>query len=532
MGCRKGVSPVYMRLRAGTGSWCRGTTCLLSVLLLVLQLALAGCESGGGDDGGGGGGGGGNQFAAVTANDLANRSFAFPTGLSQTLAARLGLQAGQAFTLQFGNFTGMTGPMTFEAGGQTATGTVTLGSCTFLFEQSGFRTGQGPQAGMQFLADPCEIEMNQRFLRLTDPQSRETVSSSPGTSLTRPNVAFVLTADSGDNVGSYSVVDLATRNVMRDIRRGGVHSDARARAFGGRVYVVNRLFADNIQIIDPQQGFLTPTNAQVSVGNGSNPQDIAFVSASKAYVSLLASPRLLILNPTTLATLGEVDVSSQLSPSERDASPEPGFMLVHNGLLYVVLQHLDNFTPVAPGEVVVIDPATDRIVTTIQLQTTNPFSELHFSPTLGSPPRGRILVSCVGNFGVNDGRIVAIDPTTNTIDQGISITEAGMQGDITEFAIVSSTKGFAIISSSTFVNSLVTFNPSTGQRLNTVFTLPSPAFAPHLAINSRNELYLAVTDTATTTPGLRVFDTVTDRDLIPGPLNVGQLPPIWVLFLE
>ena len=54
-----------------------------------------------------------------------------------------------------------------------------------------------------------------------------------------------------------------------------------------------------------------------------------------------------------------------------------------------------------------------------------------------------------------------------------------------------------------------------------------------MAINSRNELYVAVNDTTTTTPtGVRVFDTVTDRDLIPGPLNVGQLPPIWILFLE
>jgi hypothetical protein len=53
-----------------------------------------------------------------------------------------------------------------------------------------------------------------------------------------------------------------------------------------------------------------------------------------------------------------------------------------------------------------------------------------------------------------------------------------------------------------------------------------------MAINSRNELYVAVNDVTTTTPGVRVFDTVTDRDLIPGPLNVGQLPPVWVLFLE
>jgi len=52
-----------------------------------------------------------------------------------------------------------------------------------------------------------------------------------------------------------------------------------------------------------------------------------------------------------------------------------------------------------------------------------------------------------------------------------------------------------------------------------------------MAINSRNEVYVAVND-STTTSGVRVFDTVTDRDLIPGPLNVGQLPPSWVLFLE
>jgi hypothetical protein len=46
------------------------------------------------------------------------------------------------------------------------------------------------------------------------------------------------------------------------------------------------------------------------------------------------------------------------------------------------------------------------------------------------------------------------------------------------------------------------------------------------------QLYVAVNDATTTTPGVRVFDTVTDRDLIPGPLNVGQLPPARVLFLE
>ena len=95
---------------------------------------------------------------------------------------------------------------------------------------------------------------------------------------------------------------------------------------------------------------------------------------------------------------------------------------------------------------------------------------------------------------------------------------------------MSSTKAFAIVTDASFANSLVTFHPSTGQRLTTVLG-PLNAFIPHMAINSRNELYVAVNDVTTTTPGVRVFDTVTDSDLIPGPLNVGQLPPVWVLFL-
>jgi hypothetical protein len=345
------------------------------LMLLVLPLTLFGC--GGGDDNGTTSSSGGSQFAAATANDLANRSFTFPNGLSQTLAARYGLPAGQAFALQFGTFTGATAPLTLESAGQTATGTVLLGSCTFRFDQSGFRSGQGPQAGTQVVADPCEIEVNQRLLRLTDPPSRESITSSAATSLTSPNTAFVLTTDF--RTGSYSVVDLATRSVTKDIRPGGVHSDALARSFGGRVYVVNRLDADNIQIIDPQQGYTTPANAQVSVGNGTNPQDIAFVNA-KAYVSRLGrtAPLLLILNPTTLATLGEVDLRSLLKPNDLDGTPEPSFMLVNNGLLYVALQHLDElatlFPPLAPGKVAVIDPVTDSIVKVIQLPFMNPFS--------------------------------------------------------------------------------------------------------------------------------------------------------------
>jgi len=520
----------------GQESWGRRAVArLVALVVLVGTLAMLGCDGGGGD---------GNPAPApalpapvppastltdATAGDLANRVFVFPNGVGANLSATTGLPQGQVFILRFGSFSGTnTGPVTLESGGNTATGTVTIGSCTFRINQSTFPARQGPQAGTQAVADPCQIDRSNGSLRLVDPQSLESVTSSPSSASSTPNVAFVITTDF--ETGSYSVVDLATRNVTRDIRRGGVHSDATpARFLGGRIYVVNRFGADSIQIIDPQQGFLTPTNGELSVGNGTNPQDIAFANANKAYVSRLASPRLLIINPTTLTRLGELDLSSLVQPNDRDGSPDPTRMLVNNGLLYVALQHIDfttSFpsTKVAPGEVVVIDPATDRIVRVIQLNGTNPFSELQFSPTLN-----RILVSSVGNFGVFDGGIEDIDPVTNTVVPGFVITEAAMGGDITAFGIVSSTKGFAIVLGANFVNSLVTFNPSTGQRLQTVLVAPANAFFPHLAINSRNELYVSVSDQRT--PGLRVFNTVSDSELTTTTLNVG-LPPVFTLFIE
>jgi hypothetical protein len=73
-----------------------------------------------------------------------------------------------------------------------------------------------------------------------------------------------------------------------------------------------------------------------------------------------------------------VDLRSLLKPNDLVGTPEPSFMLVNNGLLYVALQHLDElatlFPPLAPGKVAVIDPVTDSIVKVIQLPFMNPFS--------------------------------------------------------------------------------------------------------------------------------------------------------------
>jgi Ca2+-binding RTX toxin-like protein len=288
---------------------------------------------------------------------------------------------------------------------------------------------------------------------------------------------------------------------------------------------VNRLGEDSIQVLDPQLGFITPTNGVLSVGNGTDAWDIVFVNTNKAYVSRLASPKLLIINPTTLQITGTIDLSSLVKPTDSDGSPGPAYMLMPKDLpsprVYLALQHQG-----APGEVVVIDPTTDEIVTVITLNGQNPISEFQFNSILN-----RILISSVGDFAVNDGGIEAINPDTNTVDPQFAVTEATMGGDIIAFVIVSRTKGFAIVSDATFANSLITFDPSSGERLNSLVG-PLNVIMAHLALNSRNEVYLAIIDTQIATSGLRIFDAVTDNEITTMPLNVGQFPPVFTVFVE
>ncbi len=97
--------------------------------------------------------------------------------------------------------------------------------------------------------------------------------------------------------------------------------------------------------------------------------------------------------------------------------------------------------------------------------------------------------------------------------------------------IASRTKGFALLRDTNAANTLITFDPSSGQPLTQLLG-PLNALLPHLAINTLNEVYVAVADTQPATSGLRIFDAVTDTESTTTPLNVGQLLPAFILFIE
>jgi hypothetical protein len=334
---------------------------------------------------------------------------------------------------------------------------------------------------------------------------------------------FALTTDF--STGSLSVADLDTRAVSQDV--ASVGSDAVARWYQGLLYVVNRFGGDNVQVIDPAQGYATIR--QFSVGNGSNPQDIAFVSPTKAYVSRYGSSDLLVVNPSS-PTGGPMTPISLAAFADGDGLPEMARLFRYDRWLFVACQRLTNFQPSNPSLVVVVDTQADTVYDVnalvagkqaITLTGRNPFTQFVFDPF-----DGHLWIGCAGAFGVNDGGVEAIDPVSFA-DLGFVATEATLGGDIGDVVWHRQQHSYAIVTDPTSSH-LVTWNPSTGQKLGTPFTA-SGFSLPDMELNDRGELYLCRnTFSAQEPPGLMVLSSTTDA-VVAGPLDTG-LPPVAITF--
>jgi hypothetical protein len=311
---------------------------------------------------------------------------------------------------------------------------------------------------------------------------------------------------------------VATSNVA------SISSDPALRWYDGLVYVINGFNHDNIQVLDPANDFNVAR--QFSVGNGSNPHDIEFVSPVKAYVTRYELDDLLIVNPMTGAPLDSIS----LAPfADADGIPEMDHLALRHGRLFVTLQRLDrnnSFQPAGGSQIVVIDVNTDAIVDVdtvtpgiqgLLLPAQNPFTELIVDPA------GRLVVGCVGALGPLDGRVVRIDPVTLAVTT--EITETALGGDINDVAILDAEDGFVVVSDASFNTSLKSYRRDLGTAQSLLTT--SGFLLADIELNDRDELWLC--DRSLGNPGVRIFDAVTRMQLTSSPIGTG-LPPVDIQF--
>ncbi len=336
------------------------------------------------------------------------------------------------------------------------------------------------------------------------------------------DLIFAITSDYSVSGSCASIGVLPPRPVETGL--ASVHSDAIARVYDGLVYVVNRLYADNVQVLDPAQDFATLR--QFSVGPGTNPKDIAFVSSTRAYVSRYETPWLLEVDPTTGAVVDSVDLSVF---ADGDGLPESAAMVVVGERLFVAIQRIDRdyyWQPVAPSWLAVVDTETNTLVDVdpgtagtqgIELTSTNPYTDI-----LIGEDGTTLYVGESGGWTSLDGGIEAVDTTTLTA-LGHVITEAELGGDLEDFTLPFEGRGHAAISvsSPSWESFCVAFDWDAGELIGTVWrtgewSVPDVELHP-----GTGQLFVA--DRTYAAPGVRVFDAATGTQLA-GLLGVG-LPP-------
>ncbi len=308
-----------------------------------------------------------------------------------------------------------------------------------------------------------------------------------------------------------------------------IHSDAVVRHDGRYLYVLNRLFSDNVLVLDPLDAYAVLHQYTVT-DVGANPRDFEGVSPTKAYVSLYETNLLRVGNPVTGALSGTIDLSVF---ADSDGLVEADQMTRLGERLFVALQQLDRsagWIPTGQSTVAVIDTATDTLFDTdpstpaldgIALQYQNPFWEMRYEGILG-----RIVVICAGRFLSLDGALEVLNPFTLR-SEGALLTEVEAGGDLLDYVLVHAGLGYALIEKANFDTALIRFDPSTGTRIDEVY---SSAGFQLQDLELSEEGILVMGDRTPSAPGLRLFDAATGGTLA-GPISVG-LPPFDIVLVS
>lgn len=341
----------------------------------------------------------------------------------------------------------------------------------------------------------------------------------PGPGVPGRGQALVITSDYVD--GSYALIDMQELRVHTGFARISPDAVCRYDPSTRIPFIVSRLGADAIEVLDPEDDW--HVDSEYTVGSGSNPQDIAVVSDDRAYVLRYAEPDLLVVHPTQGTVLGNVDLGSY---ADEDGIPEMAYSLVHDGKVFVALQRLTDFQPSDHSSLAVIDGATGEVERVIRLSATDPFAPLRWVPDLE-----RIAVCQSGLFGELDGGLELLAPDA-TGPAGLAVTEEDLGGDLVDAVVLEAHRGYAVIAitrpDNQMSTSLVRFDPSSGQREAVLLEAEGYDYSFLALSPDREQLWL--TDRTRNAPGVRVFSMQDDSEITPRPIDT-DLPPFMICFV-
>jgi DNA-binding beta-propeller fold protein YncE len=247
-----------------------------------------------------------------------------------------------------------------------------------------------------------------------------------------------------------------------------VSSDAVLRVSGTAVYAVNRFTFDNLQRLDPPEGFVTAW--QIGVGSGANPQDIVMFDEDKGYVTRYEPPfdDVAVLDARTRRIVDSISLRGLAE--NPDATPRASRLTLAEGAVFVGLQDIDRtFSHFAEGKLAVIDPRLDEVAGVIPLGGKNPGQ---IEVLRGADGRVRLWVALGGIFaGLQDQELsggVAVVDAFDRVFERMALDDDVAGGNIGALAMASERLGYVVVSDERFRNSVLAFDPQVSEVLRSV----------------------------------------------------------------
>jgi len=339
--------------------------------------------------------------------------------------------------------------------------------------------------------------------------------------------AFVSGADSGFQTGQIERLTLG-EEIVSSGRTPATRSDIRVATDGTDVYEIGRKDLDSLTRLPPDE--LDTPVWQYSVNGdetSTNPYEIVFASATKAYVIRYGSPLVWIVDPTAMEEsafkTGEIDLSAY----DVDGVPQASDAILVDGKLFVLMQRLEEIGETSLGAVkesyvAVIDTATDTEIAAgggedglagIRLDIRNGQS-LQYEETADE-----IYVVGSGNFFESTdvpgdpytGGIATIDP--DTYETAVLLDDGSAeenQGFVVNALVLSPSKGYVVTlagyepPSFTAITTLRAFNPVTGAITEDVVAGLEERDVSLLALGPEGRIWVGLGDAVR--PGFTLLD--------------------------
>lgn len=318
-----------------------------------------------------------------------------------------------------------------------------------------------------------------------------------------------------------------------------IHSDAVGRFADDKVYIINRLNRDSIQVLNPNLGFFT--EQEFSVGQGNNPQDI-IPWKDKYFVSLYNGLEVPIFSRVLGQKIGAISLEflreTFSSSGIPDGSIESSYMIPVGASLFLLVQRLDRndasgfLPPNSVSYLVEIDMDGNFVRNVYPLPFRNPSSKIQRLTIFGEDS---LVFSCVGRVGFLsqlDAGILAFRLRDRQFFSNLLLSESVAGGDILAFRIADDDLGYASTLDASFNKKILAFRPRTGEVLKTLLSIPGTFGISLSGLHLTPDGKLVVGSTDFGNPGLLVFDTrLGDLPLTPLPVSV-ELTPFDIFQLQ